>query len=62
MAFLSRSCYALQAQKLGCTVQKPAEKPVTGTSRLAVTVNADYLPIMKPQGEHPSHLLRADYR
>ncbi len=46
----------LQAQKLGCTVQKPAEKPATGTSRLAVTVNADYLPIMKPQGEYQRHL------
>ena len=45
----------VQAQKLGCAVQKPAEKPAAGASRLAVSVNADYLPIMKPEGKQGRH-------
>ena len=41
----------LQAQKLACTVLKPAEKPAAGASGFATNLSTDFLPIMKPQGE-----------
>ena len=40
----------LQAQKLACTVLKPADKPAAGASRFATNLSTDFLPIMKPQG------------